>query len=322
MDAPWRELPARDREWILFTEEQPVVTVHPVREAERIQRPYQGTYMSAHRYVMRTFADSKSASLRARAEKFLTDSPCPVCEGRRLRPEALAVTFAGRTIAELAAVPLTELDGVLASAPPGGEAARVLAEDLRARIAPVTELGLGYLSLDRTAPSLSAGELQRLRLATQLKSGLFGVVYVLDEPSAGAAPGRHRGTADRTGPAEGGGEHGVRGGARLGRGAARGLAGGRRAAGRGARRAGPAQRAAGGAGGRGGVGDGAAPVRLPGVAGASAPGPGGTRCGPAQRGRPAQSARGDGRVPARGVHRRDRGVGFREVHAGGPGPRR
>ncbi|MFJ5631758.1 ABC transporter [Streptomyces goshikiensis] len=188
VDAPWRELPARDREWILFTEEQPVVTVHPVREAERIQRPYQGTYMSAHRYVMRTFADSKSASLRARAEKFLTDSPCPVCEGRRLRPEALAVTFAGRTIAELAAAPLTELDGVLASAPPGGEAARVLAEDLRARIAPVTELGLGYLSLDRTAPSLSAGELQRLRLATQLKSGLFGVVYVLDEPSAGLHP--------------------------------------------------------------------------------------------------------------------------------------
>ncbi|MFE9840768.1 excinuclease ABC subunit UvrA [Streptomyces goshikiensis] len=188
VDAPWRELPARDREWILFTEEQPVVTVHPVREAERIQRPYQGTYMSAHRYVMRTFADSKSASLRARAEKFLTDSPCPACEGRRLRPEALAVTFAGRTIAELAAAALTELDGVLASAPPGGEAARVLTEDLRARIAPVMELGLGYLSLDRTAPSLSAGELQRLRLATQLKSGLFGVVYVLDEPSAGLHP--------------------------------------------------------------------------------------------------------------------------------------
>lgn len=188
VDAPWRELAAEDREWILFTEEQPVVTVHPVRDADRIQRPYQGTYMSAHRYVMRTFADSKSPTLRARAEKFLADSPCPVCEGRRLRPEALAVTFAGRTIAELAALALTELDGVLATAPPEGEAARVLAEDLRSRIAPVTELGLGYLSLDRTAPTLSAGELQRLRLATQLRSGLFGVVYVLDEPSAGLHP--------------------------------------------------------------------------------------------------------------------------------------
>ncbi|MFJ3909039.1 excinuclease ABC subunit A [Streptomyces sp. 2132.2] len=188
VDAPWRELAAKDREWILFTEEQPVVTVHPVRDADRIQRPYQGTYMSAHRYVMRTFSDSKSATLRARAERFLTDSPCPVCEGRRLRPEALAVTFAGRTIAELAALPLTALDSVLASATLDGEAARVLAEDLRARIGPVVELGLGYLSLDRTAPTLSAGELQRLRLATQLRSGLFGVVYVLDEPSAGLHP--------------------------------------------------------------------------------------------------------------------------------------
>ncbi|MFG2616376.1 ABC transporter [Streptomyces sp. NPDC048507] len=188
VDRPWRELPAAEREWILFTEEQPVVTVHPVREANRIQRPYQGTYMSAHRYVMRTFSDTKSATLRARAEKFLTDAPCPVCGGRRLRAEALAVTFAGRTIAELAGVALTELDDVLARTRPEGEAGRVLAEDLRARIGPVVELGLGYLSLDRTAPTLSAGELQRLRLATQLRSGLFGVVYVLDEPSAGLHP--------------------------------------------------------------------------------------------------------------------------------------
>ncbi|MGW6781687.1 ABC transporter [Streptomyces sp. NPDC054987] len=188
VDRPWRELPAKDREWILFTEEQPVVTVHPVRDADRIQRPYQGTYMSAHRYVMRTFSDSRSATLRARAERFLADSPCPVCEGRRLRPEALAVTFAGRTIAQLASLALTDLDAVLASAPLDGEAARVLADDLRSRIGPVTELGLGYLSLDRTAPTLSAGELQRLRLATQLRSGLFGVVYVLDEPSAGLHP--------------------------------------------------------------------------------------------------------------------------------------
>ncbi|MFG2335635.1 ABC transporter [Streptomyces yangpuensis] len=188
VDRPWRELPAADREWILFTEEQPIVTVHPVRDADRIQRPYQGTYMSAHRYVMRTFSDSRSATLRARAEKFLADSPCPVCEGRRLRPEALAVTFAGRTVAELAALALTDLDAVLAATPPDGEATRVLADDLRARIAPVTELGLGYLSLDRTAPTLSTGELQRLRLATQLRSGLFGVVYVLDEPSAGLHP--------------------------------------------------------------------------------------------------------------------------------------
>ncbi|WP_281153985.1 excinuclease ABC subunit UvrA [Streptomyces sp. HYC2] len=185
VDRPWRELPAGEREWILFTDEQPVVTVHPVRDAERIQRPYQGTYMSARRYVMKTFADSKSTALRTKAERFLTAAPCPACGGSRLRPEALAVTFAGRTIAELAALPLTELAEHLSGT---SEAARVLTGDLKSRIAPVVELGLGYLSLDRASPTLSAGELQRLRLATQLRSGLFGVVYVLDEPSAGLHP--------------------------------------------------------------------------------------------------------------------------------------
>ncbi|MCX4530684.1 excinuclease ABC subunit UvrA [Streptomyces sp. NBC_00841] len=187
IDRPWRELDAQDREWILFTDDQPVVTVHPVREAGRIQRPYQGTYMSARRYVMHTFADSKSRTLRAKAERFLTSAPCPVCGGTRLRPEAMTVTFAGRTIAELTSLPLAGLADVL-SAAGGNDTARLLTSDLLARIGTVTELGLGYLSLDRTAPTLSSGELQRLRLATQLRSGLFGVVYVLDEPSAGLHP--------------------------------------------------------------------------------------------------------------------------------------
>jgi excinuclease ABC subunit A len=185
VDRPWRELPADEREWILFTDEQPVVTVHPVRDATRIQRPYQGTYMSARRYVMKTFSDTKSATLRAKAERFLASTPCPVCGGSRLRPEALAVRFAGRNIAELAALPLADLARTLHGT---SEAARVLTGDLRSRIAPVVELGLGYLSLDRATPTLSTGELQRLRLATQLRSGLFGVVYVLDEPSAGLHP--------------------------------------------------------------------------------------------------------------------------------------
>ncbi|MFD4628303.1 ATP-binding cassette domain-containing protein [Streptomyces sp. NPDC058284] len=188
VDRPWRELSQRDRDWILFTDEQPVVTVHPVRDAGRIHRPYQGTYMSARRYVLKTFADSKSQSLRAKAERFLASAPCPACGGSRLRPEALAVTFAGRTIAELAALPLGDLADVLAGAADDSETARVLTGDLIARIATVTELGLGYLSPDRATPTLSAGELQRLRLATQLRSGLFGVVYVLDEPSAGLHP--------------------------------------------------------------------------------------------------------------------------------------
>jgi excinuclease ABC subunit A len=203
IDRPWRELPQKDRDFILFSDEQPEVTVHPVREAGRIQRPYQGRFMSAKRYVLRAYSESKSAATRRRVQRYLESAPCPVCGGRRLRPEALAVTFAGHDIAELTAMPLTALAGVLrataeltapgaafpaAGSGEGTEAAVALAADLVARIDVLLGLGLGYLSMDRTAPTLSPGELQRLRLATQLRSGLFGVVYVLDEPSAGLHP--------------------------------------------------------------------------------------------------------------------------------------
>ncbi|MCF3963967.1 excinuclease ABC subunit UvrA [Streptomyces fuscigenes] len=203
IDRPWRELPQEDRDFILFSDEQPVVTVDPVREAGRIQRPYQGTFMSARRYVMRAFSESKSAATRRRVGRHLVSATCPLCGGRRLRPEALAVTFAGHDIATLTAMPLIALADVLrgtarltapaATVPSSAsgestEAAVALARDLSARIGVLVDLGLGYLSMDRTAPTLSPGELQRLRLATQLRSGLFGVVYVLDEPSAGLHP--------------------------------------------------------------------------------------------------------------------------------------
>ncbi|MFI6318135.1 excinuclease ABC subunit UvrA [Nonomuraea sp. NPDC050556] len=192
VDVPWSELPAERREWILMTDEQPVVTVHPVREAARIQRPYQGTYASAKRYVLHTYATTKSASLRAKAERHLVTSPCPVCGGRRLRPEALAVLFAGRDITQMAALPMAALADVL-DVPADldevhAQAARSLVDNIRGRVATMAELGLGYLSTDRSTTTLSSGELQRLRLATQLRSGLFGVLYVLDEPSAGLHP--------------------------------------------------------------------------------------------------------------------------------------
>ncbi|SEG31390.1 excinuclease ABC subunit A [Actinacidiphila yanglinensis] len=200
IDRPWRELPQEDRDWILFSDEQPVVTVHPVREAGRIQRPYEGRFMSARRYVMRAFSESKSAATRRRVMRHLESAVCPVCGGKRLRPEALAVTFAGYDIAELARMPLSDLAEVLRKAAGAaatdpedaragsGEATVSLAGDLVARIGVLVRLGLGYLGMDRAAPTLSPGELQRLRLATQLRSGLFGVVYVLDEPSAGLHP--------------------------------------------------------------------------------------------------------------------------------------
>jgi excinuclease ABC subunit A len=188
VDRPWRELDQATRDWILFTDEQPVVTVHSQREAHRIQRPYQGTYQSARRYVLHTLANTASASLREKALRHVEITPCPLCHGAGLRLEALAVTFAGRTVAELADLPLTALAAALNSTGLAGDVAATIVPDLLDRIAVLAELGLGYLSMSRQTPTLSSGELQRLRLATALRSSLFGVVYVLDEPSAGLHP--------------------------------------------------------------------------------------------------------------------------------------
>jgi excinuclease ABC subunit A len=189
VDKPWRDLPQADRDWILLTDEQPVVTVHAQREAHRIQRPYQGTYQSARRYVLHTLANTASATLRRRVLQYVETRPCPSCGGAGLRPEALAVTFAGRTISDLTGLPLTDLEDVLADAlEGGGDVAASIIPDVLARLEVLTELGLGYLASARPTTTLSAGELQRLRLATALRSQLFGVVYVLDEPSAGLHP--------------------------------------------------------------------------------------------------------------------------------------
>ena len=203
IDTPWQELPREDRDWILFTDEQPTVGIDPRKAPVDADYTYNGTFSSAERHVMHTLANSSSAAMRERALRYVDTIDCPVCHGQRLRPEALAVTFAGATIAELAALPLQELATVLLLtaeianpeaaylSSESGETTEVavqIARDLRGRIEVLVELGLGYLSMDRATPTLSPGELQRLRLATQLRSGLFGVVYVLDEPSAGLHP--------------------------------------------------------------------------------------------------------------------------------------
>lgn len=193
IDKPWKELSQKDRDWILFTKEKPVVTVQAQREAHRIQRPYQGTYMSAASYVLHTYSTTGSATLRKRAERFMEKAPCPDCHGKRLQRKSLAVTFAGFDIAELSQRSFADLITILSSVHEvsgigRSEVVRLIVDDLLERLKVFSELGLDYLSLDRAVPTLSAGELQRLRLATQLKSGLFGVVYVLDEPSAGLHP--------------------------------------------------------------------------------------------------------------------------------------
>ncbi|BCW58785.1 excinuclease ABC subunit UvrA [Arthrobacter sp. StoSoilB20] len=201
VDVPWSKLAKKDRDWILFTEEQPVVEVTPQRD--RVAKPYKGRFWSAKSYVLHTLADSKSTAMRDRVLRFMTTGRCPRCDGSGLRPEALAVTFAGKTIAEFNALPLTRLAEIIRPTTElttagtasrtqrsgeGNEVAVAITRDLLARVTVLLELGLGYLALGRATPTLSPGEMQRLRIATQLRSGLFGVIYVLDEPSAGLHP--------------------------------------------------------------------------------------------------------------------------------------
>ncbi|MEH6735285.1 MAG: excinuclease ABC subunit UvrA [Shewanella sp.] len=185
VDIPWEQLSRADRDWILFTEEQPVVDIMPERERPR---PYKGKFWSAQSYVMHTLADSKSASVRNRVLKYVESGPCLICAGSGLRSEALAVTFNGRTIAELNSLSLTKLRHVLDRPAAANTPGATITKDLTRRLDVLLDLGLGYLSLGRATPTLSPGEMQRLRIATQLRSGLFGVIYVLDEPSAGLHP--------------------------------------------------------------------------------------------------------------------------------------
>lgn len=201
IDRPWRELPQEDRDWLLFTEEQPVVEVHPKRD--RVAKPYKGRFWSARQYTLHTFADSQSETQRNKALRFVESGPCHFCHGTGLTRAALAVTFGGLSIAAFNALPLAQVAEVLRPAAEltdpspaqsrvtsgeRSEVAKSIAADLLGRIEVLVGLGLGYLGLDRATPTLSPGETQRLRIATQLRSGLFGVVYVLDEPSAGLHP--------------------------------------------------------------------------------------------------------------------------------------
>ncbi len=207
VDKPWRELPKKDRDWILFTDEQPTVPVYagytPAetrRALKRKEEPsYQGTFTGARKYVLQTFATTQSAMMKRRVSQFMLGSECPACRGKRLKPESLSVKFAGYDIAGLSRLPLKRLDALLrpymgdrnkiaADHPEKAMVIHRIVEDLLARLAVLLDLGLGYLTPERSTPTLSPGELQRLRLATQVRSNLCGVVYVLDEPSAGLHP--------------------------------------------------------------------------------------------------------------------------------------
>jgi len=207
IDIPWKDLPKKSRDWILYTDETPSVPVYPGYNAEEAraaianeeEASYMGTFSGARRYVLHSFATTQSQLTQKRVSQFMEISECPDCHGKKLKRESLSVKFAGLDIGELSQLTLTELARHLRDAahkkPASGDqqrektiVAQRIARDILARVEALTKLGLGYLSLERSTPTLSPGELQRLRLGTQIRSQLFGVVYVLDEPSAGLHP--------------------------------------------------------------------------------------------------------------------------------------
>ncbi|WP_333863122.1 excinuclease ABC subunit UvrA [Chitinophaga sp.] len=207
VDRPWKDLPKKVRDWILFTEEQPTVPVYAgftpeeTKQALKLKTEpsYMGTFSGARRYLLHTFSHTQSAMMKKRVQQYMVSTPCPSCKGKRLRKESLSVKFAGLDIAEIAHLSLEKLAAILEpyahnrqladdSHPERNIVAQRITADICARLQVLLDLGLGYLTPDRSTPTLSPGELQRLRLATQVRSNLFGVVYVLDEPSAGLHP--------------------------------------------------------------------------------------------------------------------------------------
>ncbi len=184
--TPWRKLPREAREVVLYGSDREIYVRYRNRYGRT--RAYYTTYEGVIPVLERRHAETDSDSQRERLEQFMREIPCRACGGARLRPESLAVRIGGLNIAELTArsirdalrffdeVELTERERMIAE--------RVIKE-IRARLGFLVDVGLDYLTLDRPSATLAGGEAQRIRLATQIGSGLVGVLYILDEPSIG-----------------------------------------------------------------------------------------------------------------------------------------
>ncbi|HLU96601.1 MAG TPA: excinuclease ABC subunit UvrA, partial [Thermobifida alba] len=186
LDTPWEKLPKKARRALLTGYDTQVHVSYRNRYGR--QRAYYTDFEGVLNWVRRRHSESDSDFVRERLEGYMRVVPCPACRGSRLKPEVLAVTVGGRSIAEVSAMPLSECADFLASLELSERdraiAAQVLKE-INARLGFLLDVGLDYLSLGRASATLSGGEAQRIRLATQIGSGLVGVLYVLDEPSIG-----------------------------------------------------------------------------------------------------------------------------------------
>ena len=186
MDAPWRALPIRAQEAVLHGQNYKVHVKYRNRYGR--ERAYTTGFEGAVPFVKRRHAETDSEWSRERYEGYMREVPCPACRGTRLKPESLAVLIGGHSIADISTLSIKQAAGFLGtvdfSVRERAIAERVIKE-IDARLGFLLDVGLEYLSLDRPAGTLSGGEAQRIRLATQIGSGLVGVLYVLDEPSIG-----------------------------------------------------------------------------------------------------------------------------------------
>lgn len=194
VDTPWRKLPAKARKAILEGADEQVHVRYRNRYGRT--RSYYADFEGVLAFLQRKMSQTESEQMKERYEGFMQDVPCPVCAGTRLKPEILAVTLAGESkgehgaksiaeVCELSIADCADFLNALTLGPREQAIAGQVLKEIRSRLGFLLDVGLEYLSLSRAAATLSGGEAQRIRLATQIGSGLVGVLYVLDEPSIG-----------------------------------------------------------------------------------------------------------------------------------------
>ena len=186
--AAVRDLPPDALDHLLHAERTERVEVR--YRHERGENAYVATFEGIITNLERRYRDTESEYVRTELQKFMVERPCPTCGGRRLRPEALAVTIGQRHIADVAAMSVSEALDWVAALPAGlnereQAIARMVTKEIGERLGFLADVGLDYLTIDRTSSTLSGGEAQRIRLATQIGSSLVGVLYILDEPTIG-----------------------------------------------------------------------------------------------------------------------------------------
>jgi excinuclease ABC subunit A len=186
LDTPWRRLPQEVKEAVLRGENYKVTVRWKNRYGREMR--YSSGFEGVVPYIERQYIQAESDAQRQRWSEYLREVPCPVCNGARLKPEVLAVKVHGHSIADASTLSLADAQRYFAELKLTDREAKIAAQvlrEIRLRLDFLIQVGLNYLNLSRSAGSLSGGEAQRIRLATQIGSGLTGVLYVLDEPSIG-----------------------------------------------------------------------------------------------------------------------------------------